>query len=72
MDVGRNDCYGWMGLNVCVDQLWMLYGMTAMVDGVECMRGPAVDVGWNDCSGWMGLNVCVDQLWMLDGTTATA
>ena len=61
-----------MGLNVCVDQLWMLDGMTAMVDGVECMRGPAVDVGWNDCSGWMGLNVCVDQLWMLDGTTATA
>ena len=41
------------------------------LDGVECMRGPAVDVGWNDCYGWMGLNVCVDQLWMLDGTTAT-
>ena len=62
--VGLKDCYGWMGVSVCVDQLWVWTSCGCWMewllwlDGGECMCGPAVHVEWNDCYGWMGLTTC--------------
>ena len=53
MDVRWNDCYGWMGLNGCMDQLWMLeegqydwMGLNVCVDQLWMLDGMTAMVGW--------------------------